>query len=274
MTDETTPPTEDLRAWGYAPGGYMFICLDCPADISIIDQMARSGDKRSRRCREHAIAARDAAVAVVAADPAKIHRAHCYQGEYAGTCKYGDSDCPAATAAVYVIWWTTQTDCEIIIALTESEVDDPRLAELPDWLRMQLFSRFGRAGRGRLWNAFPEALPNGVEPWPDSTLGRMLDGTTSDKHNAGGIVIPLGDLHLVIGLPGFVTTTEMTWIYDLETHPLSRLHPAHPGLAVHTGQLAPPHAQCRRGLHPSDCDDPAQLLARYRGYLHGRGHDA
>lgn len=26
-----------------------------------------------------------------------VHRAHCNQGEYVGTCKYGDDDCPALT---------------------------------------------------------------------------------------------------------------------------------------------------------------------------------
>lgn len=45
----------DLRDYGYAPGGYMFKCVDCPANLSIIDRP--QGDKRAWRCKEHAIIA-------------------------------------------------------------------------------------------------------------------------------------------------------------------------------------------------------------------------
>jgi hypothetical protein len=201
-------PADNLRAWGWAPGHYLFTCQDCPKDMPVLDKMARLGDKRSVRCREHAIAARDAAAAVPPADPVGVHLNHCYQGEFAGTCKYGETYCPAA-AGIYVIWWTTQSDCEFIVALCETE--KPMLAEWPTWLRDQFASRVGRSGRGRLWNAWPDvALVGGVEPWPDTLLGRFLNGTAADKFNAGGIVVPLGELNLVIGLPGFVTNDSLT----------------------------------------------------------------
>ncbi|EJU14150.1 hypothetical protein LH128_05308 [Sphingomonas sp. LH128] len=50
--------TDDLRPWGYAPGGYVFTCGDCPENQKIIDRPV--GDKRSWRCEAHARAARDA----------------------------------------------------------------------------------------------------------------------------------------------------------------------------------------------------------------------
>ncbi len=48
---------EDLRPWGYAPGSYMFQCVDCPK----VQSFAQStiGDKRSVRCIDHARARRD-----------------------------------------------------------------------------------------------------------------------------------------------------------------------------------------------------------------------
>lgn len=49
---------DDLRPWGYAPGGYWFRCQDCPEDQPW-DQLPH-GDKRSWRCKPHAEAARDA----------------------------------------------------------------------------------------------------------------------------------------------------------------------------------------------------------------------
>lgn len=30
-------------------------------------------------------------------DYSKVHKEHCYQGEYSTTCKYGDDICPAKT---------------------------------------------------------------------------------------------------------------------------------------------------------------------------------
>jgi len=53
------PDTIDLRPWGWAPGAYVFRCIDCPSDLDMYDRMGRLGDKRSWRCEEHALAARD-----------------------------------------------------------------------------------------------------------------------------------------------------------------------------------------------------------------------
>jgi len=61
MTNPKTSPVaesvvEDLRPWGYAPGGYVFHCHDCPEDLPFEERA--TGDKRSWRCKAHAIAAR------------------------------------------------------------------------------------------------------------------------------------------------------------------------------------------------------------------------
>lgn len=114
----------------------------------------------------------------------------------------------------YVIWWTNQCDAEMVNAIYEAEylaTDLPPRFSLdwPEYLHDQWESRYGRAGRGRLWNAFPEDFPNGVDPWPTYRYAEMIGGS-HDRHSAAGIVIPLEDLHHVIGLPGFVTNDQLS----------------------------------------------------------------
>lgn len=46
---------EDLKPFGWAPGGYVIHCIDCPSDTPFIRR--GQGDKRSRRCRPCAIEA-------------------------------------------------------------------------------------------------------------------------------------------------------------------------------------------------------------------------
>lgn len=53
----------DLRTWGYAPGGYVFTCHDCPKVTEFKD--APIGDKYSWRCRAHALEAMERAKADV-----------------------------------------------------------------------------------------------------------------------------------------------------------------------------------------------------------------
>jgi len=53
-----TVDPDDLRPWGYAPGEYVFRCTDCASCNVALSQSL--GDKRSWRCRPHAVLARDA----------------------------------------------------------------------------------------------------------------------------------------------------------------------------------------------------------------------
>lgn len=52
MPDPKT--TEDLRAWGYAPGGYMVRCRDCGSDDWAADKRARRCQPCARKAREEA----------------------------------------------------------------------------------------------------------------------------------------------------------------------------------------------------------------------------
>jgi hypothetical protein len=54
-------PPADLRAWGYAPGSYAFRCSDCVPSRRLVSWEAL-GDKRSTRCKAHAVEAWRASV--------------------------------------------------------------------------------------------------------------------------------------------------------------------------------------------------------------------
>lgn len=99
----------------------------------------------------------------------------------------------------YLIWWTSQEDCERIAPLDT----------WPTWLYDEFNSRMGRPGRGRLW--VPESIdrigdvPQGVTVWDD-----VNNWLCKAANNAGGIVIPASEVHHVQFMPGFVSTFEMT----------------------------------------------------------------
>jgi hypothetical protein len=44
----------DLRPFGWAPGGYIFQCIDCPPDQHRLS-LDSCGAKRSWRCKRHAL---------------------------------------------------------------------------------------------------------------------------------------------------------------------------------------------------------------------------
>lgn len=45
----------ELKPFGWAPGGYIILCMDCPSSLSFLER--GMGDKRCWRCRAHAIEA-------------------------------------------------------------------------------------------------------------------------------------------------------------------------------------------------------------------------
>ena len=118
----------------------------------------------------------------------------------------------------YVIWWTNQTDCELLQAVCETEQGggaqfEGRAVpeEWPDWLKAEWASRWGRNGRGRIWNTHAGALPNGVDFSETTPFAELIGGSDlMGRHSAAGIVVPLEDLHHVIGLPGFVTNDTLS----------------------------------------------------------------
>ena len=94
----------------------------------------------------------------------------------------------------YLIFWTNQADCE--------QIESGDLAKnCPRYIKRQLSSRYGRAGRGRLWVA--DGIPVKEITWDDSKPPAKYAG------NSGGIVIHGRDYNAVKSLPGMVTDLEL-----------------------------------------------------------------
>jgi hypothetical protein len=123
-----------------------------------------------------------------------------------------------------LIWWTSEADARQLgepHALADFEGYPEDLATVqalpgilwreritwPEYLWIEYRSRYGRAGRGRLWVALHviERFGRGirVSPWPTTALGQRLG------REAGGIVVMPEDLPLVRSLPGLVTDLEL-----------------------------------------------------------------
>jgi hypothetical protein len=94
----------------------------------------------------------------------------------------------------YAIWWLSQAACEEI----EPIIDE---IGLPDYIRAEFQSRLGRAGRGRLWVA--DGIDLSEIEWQAEKPAAKLAG------KCGGIVIRSEDVGRVLGLPGFVTDTDL-----------------------------------------------------------------
>ena len=95
-----------------------------------------------------------------------------------------------------LIWWTTQLDCE--------SIRDKDKEALPDYIKSELSSRTGRAGRGRLWVP-SECETNGIDWNEDSPVENVCS-------NSGGIVFLAKDLEIIKPLPGVVTDLDLNRI--------------------------------------------------------------
>jgi hypothetical protein len=97
-----------------------------------------------------------------------------------------------------LIWWTDEIDYR------QMGTDLP--ASVPEMIRGEYRSRYGRCGRGRLW------VPPGIDlkriPWDEtSKAARHLE-----SRSYGGIVFHAADLSAVIDLPGIVTNLDLAVI--------------------------------------------------------------
>lgn len=54
MSEQETAKQEDLRSFGWAPGDYIFTCIDCGKKPIMPIEGANIGDKRAWRCEKHA----------------------------------------------------------------------------------------------------------------------------------------------------------------------------------------------------------------------------
>jgi hypothetical protein len=96
----------------------------------------------------------------------------------------------------FAIWWLDQRACELAGALGAES------ASWPEYIQREFRSRFGRAGRGRLWVA-PGLEFSGIE-WKD---GEPAYDAVGD--DCGGIVIRREDAHHVLSWPGFVSDENL-----------------------------------------------------------------
>jgi hypothetical protein len=88
---------------------------------------------------------------------------------------------------IWLIWWLNQRECE--------SIGEELPKEFPRYLRSQYSSRYGRAGRGRLW-ADAQFGDVAVEPWPSTPLAKFLGAYS------GGIVIRPAEHIWVEDYPG------------------------------------------------------------------------
>lgn len=101
------------------------------------------------------------------------------------------------------VWWLNQSQCEEACDIIEKSPE-----KLPEYLRDELDSRDGRAGRGRLW--IHRSLPQvSVDPWPDTELGHELAGRRGPELDAGGIVFKPSDMEAVRQFPGTITDLKL-----------------------------------------------------------------
>lgn len=99
---------------------------------------------------------------------------------------------------IYVVWWLSQIDTEMAHILIEL-----KQLSLPEYMLIEVDSRSGRSGRGRLWIGLPNCEV-------DLTAAFDRGGPLAvHLNNYGGIVIRLEDAPLLRGAPGILTDTAL-----------------------------------------------------------------
>lgn len=122
------------------------------------------------------------------------------------------------------IWWLAQADYEamggeahwyagsvefwnargVSIGVNDGGILWVDTLDIPDYIKSEVVSRSGRAGRGRLWTCDGIQLDGIV--WDDSKP------MAQRAANCGGIVIPIEDVPKVKRYSGFVTDLELNAI--------------------------------------------------------------
>lgn len=133
----------------------------------------------------------------------------------------------------YAVWWTTQADCEKIgephsysadlsywiekygidfRTKTSEDIYDLDASTLPEYIKNEYSSRYGRAGRGRLWVS--QEFDNPEDIWVIFHHDPGYEGLINYVENAGGIVIKPEDADILRKLPGLITDLELKWWFD------------------------------------------------------------
>ena len=118
-----------------------------------------------------------------------------------GTPAHGEpsmtSDAAGSKTTEFLVWWTSEADAK---RLGENP-DWSSHPDVPDYIRDEFSSRYGRAGRGRLW--VPSGVPVSSVTWDDNRP------TCRAAADCGGVVFRRSDMEAVVVLPGFITDTAM-----------------------------------------------------------------
>jgi hypothetical protein len=95
------------------------------------------------------------------------------------------------TPATLCVWWLDQSDFAALIPWWE----------LPEYIKREVQSAYGRPARCRLWVAacFGDVQ---IHPWPTTPIANRCEG-------CAGIVLRRSDLEHLRDLPGIVTDLEL-----------------------------------------------------------------
>jgi len=97
----------------------------------------------------------------------------------------------------YLIWWLDESEAERVYDVLDQ-------IDLPDYIKDEVHSRYGRNGRGRLW--VPRHI-NLVEiPWDENKVTAKL------AERCGGIVFEPKHYDYVEILPGFITNLDLEFV--------------------------------------------------------------
>ena len=104
------------------------------------------------------------------------------------------------------IWWTSEEECRTITGYLDGS---PEYEYLPPYIKSEIDSRCGRAGRGRLWvGGYTDSKIKFAEV-DDYAVKAAGSGYVHAISQSGGVVFFARHLDEVMELPGLVTDTDL-----------------------------------------------------------------
>ena len=97
----------------------------------------------------------------------------------------------------YLIWWLDQFEAERLYDLLDQ-------IDLPEYIKVEVRSRYGRSGRGRLW--VPRHIDLQEILWDDDKVTAKL------ASKCGGIVFEPKHYDYISILPGFITDLNLDFV--------------------------------------------------------------
>lgn len=109
----------------------------------------------------------------------------------------------------YIIWWLNADDCKNLErqhVRVRAEEEATAIDGLPEYVKDEFWSRYTRAGRGRLWVSPLLDLPADFAITWDVQSNAVKKFSFSDY---GGIVLLASDKPSVVALPGVLTDLDL-----------------------------------------------------------------